>query len=176
MLKLHIGCGEVYLKGWVNIDIDSKKADLVHDLRKSLPFKENSVDFIFNEHFIEHITAKEGVDLIMECRRVLKPGGVVRTATPDLDYIVFRYFFFWKRQPWFKKYGYDWIKTRAEYLNICFYEWGHRHLYNEEELNRRLREAGFEKYYRRKLYASPYKELKNLETRKESDLIVEAIK
>jgi predicted SAM-dependent methyltransferase len=176
MLKLNLGCGEVHLEGWVNIDVESEKADLKHDLRKPIPCGDNTVDFIYSEHFIEHLTAREGVELLRECRRVLRPGGVVRVATPSLDYLLFRYFFFWKWRRWYKKYGYTWIKTRAEMINICFRDWGHQYLYNREELERRMREAGFTKMSRQRSNRSSYADLKNLETRKESRLIVEGVK
>src|SRR5579863_148355 len=76
-IKLNIGCGTDYKKGWINIDNNSdeniKKLDLNWDLRNPLPFKDNSVDFIFNEHFIEHLTVEEGLKSNIDFKRVLKP-------------------------------------------------------------------------------------------------------
>jgi len=175
-MKLNIGCGDVYLPGWINIDLDSSRADLKHDLRTPLPYEDNSISFIYNEHFIEHVTVNEAVNIMKEFHRVLKKNGVMRIATPDLDYLIFKYIFRWKHQDWIKKYGYDWIKTKAEMLNICFREWGHQYIYNEEELKRRLQEAGFKQIYREKLNKSKYSELKNRETRTDSKLILEALK
>jgi predicted SAM-dependent methyltransferase len=175
-MKLNIGCGEVYLKGWINIDSTSEKADFKHDMRKPLPYEDNSVAYIYNEHFIEHVTVQEGLAIMRDFYRVLKPGGVLRIATPGLDYLMFRYLFFWKWQSWYKKYGYEWIKTRAEMINIAFRDWGHQYLYNAEELKRRLREAGFTKIKRVKINKSEFLELRRLETRKESNLIIEAKK
>lgn len=176
MKKLNIGCGDAYLNGWINIDLDSPKADLKHDARNPLPYENDSVDLIYNEHFIEHLSVSDGLKFLKECYRILRPGGVLRIATPDLDYIVFRYFFFWRKQGWIKKYGYDWVKTRAELMNINFREWGHQYLYNKEELKRRLREAGFDKIKKAKWGKSEHPDSKNLETRKESRLILEAVK
>lgn len=176
MLKLNLGCGDVYFEDWVNIDSESEKADLKHDLKKPLPYDDNTVIFIYSEHLIEHLTVKEGVALLSECRRVLKPGGVIRIATPDLDYIVLKYFFGWKHQDWIKKYGYEYLKTKAEMMNLCFREWGHQYLYNREDLERRMREAGFITIHKQKLNKSKYPELKNRETRKDSKLILEAVK
>lgn len=176
MLKLNVGCGDVYLNGWVNIDLDSSKADLKCDVRGRLPYEDASVDFIFSEHFIEHLSVNDGVEFFKECFRVLKPGGVVRTGTIDLNYILFRHFFFWRKQDWIKKYGYGFVKTDAELTNICFREWGHYYLYNKRELKRRLSEAGFSKIISSKFVKSFYKDLAELETRKETRLILEAIK
>jgi hypothetical protein len=60
-------------------------------------------------------------------------------------------------------------------VNIAFIEWGHQYLYNEEELER-LKEAGFQTVYRPKFKKSKYPDLRNLQTRKEVRLILEAIK
>lgn len=176
MIKLNLGCGDVYLEEWINIDLDSSKADINQDLRSPLPYTDNTVDFIINEHFIEHLTVEEGLKFLEECFRVLKPGGVFRIATPDLTYTLFRYFFFWKKQDWIKKYRYEWLKTKGEMINLCFHEWGHKYLYDREELIKRLKEAGFKKIKRVKFGKSSYNELKNKETRKESRLILESIK
>ena len=175
-INLNIGCGDVYYKNWINIDIDSPKADLVHDLRKPLPFKDNSVSFIYNEHFIEHLTLKEGLSTFKDFYRVLKPNGVLRIATPDLNNVIFRYFYQWKKQNWIKKYGYDWIRTRGEMINMAFHEWEHKYLYNFEDLKLRLKETGFKSIKKEKLGKSKFKILRNLETRPESKLIVEATK
>jgi predicted SAM-dependent methyltransferase len=176
MLKLNLGCGNVYMEGWVNIDIESDKADIRHDLRMPLPYDDNAADFIYSEHFLEHLPVHDGLALLCECRRVLKPGGIVRVAVPDLSYLLFRYFFFWRWQPWFKKYGYEFIATNAEMVNLAFREWGHQYHYNAKELKRRLREAGFYKISRQRLNRSSHHELKNLETRRESRLVMEAEK
>ena len=87
-VKLHIGCGRVYIDGWINIDNNSdnniEKLDINMDLRNELPFDDNSVDYIYNEHFFEHLTWDEGFFAIKRFMRVLKPGGVLRIAMPDL--------------------------------------------------------------------------------------------
>lgn len=107
MLKLHFGCGPRILRGWINIDLsfepydeylkyytdkyypDSIRGDrsdfFVFDITKSsLPLPDNSVDLIFHEDFIEHLSQKNQVIFLSECYRVLKPGSIHRTNTPDL--------------------------------------------------------------------------------------------
>jgi predicted SAM-dependent methyltransferase len=68
-MKIHLGCGTNYIKGWVNVDLDSPLADAHLDLRCPLPYADASVNFIFNEHFIEHVTREEGFAFLKECRR-----------------------------------------------------------------------------------------------------------
>lgn len=173
-LKLHIGCGNVRFEGWINIDKESRKGCKRLDVRKNLPYDDNCVEFIYNEHVIEHFTAKEGLKVLKEFYRVLTVDGVLRIATPDLDYVIEKYNGSWQDQVWLKNYTY--IQTRAEMLNTAFRNWEHQYLYNEEELTRRLKEAGFKKIYRKVLNESDYKELRNRETRPDSTLILEAVK
>lgn len=182
-LKLHLGCGTVYKDGWINIDNNSdkniKKLDLNYDLSDGIPFEKDSVDYIYNEHFLEHLTVEEGQVFLKDCLRVLKKGGVMRIAMPDLEYSVKEYFNSnWKEEnaEEFKKFHLEFIQTRAERLNMAFRWWGHKWLYDKEELERRLREAGFEQIRFCEWNKSEYIELKGLETRKQSTLIAEVIK
>jgi predicted SAM-dependent methyltransferase len=50
-----------------------------------LPFNDLSISFIYSEHFFEHLFLDEAGELLKECFRVLKHGGVIRTAVPDAD-------------------------------------------------------------------------------------------
>jgi ubiquinone/menaquinone biosynthesis C-methylase UbiE len=54
------------------------------DATEQFPFPDNVFDFIRSEHMIEHIPHLDGLRLLQECHRVLKPGGFIRIATPDL--------------------------------------------------------------------------------------------
>lgn len=182
-IKLHLGCGPDYKVGWINIDNNSdnniKKLDLNCDLSNGIPFENDSVVYIYNEHFLEHLTVKEGQVFLKDCLRVLKKGGVMRIAMPDLEFSVKEYFNLnWKEDnaETFKKYRLDFIQTRAERLNMAFRWWGHKWLYDKEELERRLREAGFEQIKFCDWNKSEHIELRNLETRKQSILIAEVTK
>ncbi len=182
-LKLKLGCGNDYKEGWINIDNNSanniKKLDLKYDLSKGIPFKTSSVDYMYNEHFLEHLSVKEGQVFLKECKRVLKKDGVLRIAMPDLEACIKEYLNpNWKEdnREYFQKFGLDFIKTRAENININFRSWGHKWLYDREELERRLKEAGFVNIKFCNLRESDYPELRNLETRDESILIAECVK
>lgn len=174
-LKLNIGCGKVKFQRWINIDINSD-ADLVLDLRKSLPFNENSVDFIYSEHFLEHLTFEESSKVLKEIYRCLKKGGVTRIATPDLDYVIQKYIENWSDQDWLRLPEYGFIKTRGNMLNVSFRYWGHKYLFNEEDLRSHLINAGFKIIKRCDLNQSSFEALRDLETRSDSKLIFEAIK
>jgi SAM-dependent methyltransferase len=45
-------------------------------------------DYVFSEHMIEHVPYKEGLFMLSEACRVLKPGGRIRIGTPDVGRIV----------------------------------------------------------------------------------------
>jgi SAM-dependent methyltransferase len=87
--KLQIGAGTNPLPGWLNTDLEPTTEDvLLLDATKTLPFGDAIFDYVFSEHMIEHITYKDGLFMMKEVFRVLKPDGKVRIATPDAKKIV----------------------------------------------------------------------------------------
>jgi predicted SAM-dependent methyltransferase len=159
MTRLHIGCGPVHLDGWINIDNQKYPGvDKVLDVTKKLPFKD--VEFIFAEHFIEHINYPDAVKLLSECRRALRPDGVLRLSTPNLDWV------------WVTHYKLDGSEAEkvggAFYLNRAFRGWGHQFLYNEETLRATLADAGFSHFERVEYGESKYDALRGLERHEKS--------
>lgn len=92
---LNIGCGHDYHEGWINLDCHSKgRIEILADLETGLPFKDESVDYVYASHILEHI--KTVTDLIQEVHRILKTGGhfeiyVPYGMTPSLYHV--KYFF-----------------------------------------------------------------------------------
>ena len=77
--KLNIGCGDTFINdiSWINIDIDSNSKDVIsHNILKDIPFSNESFDFIYTSHFIEHIPLEKIDFFFRECSRVLKKRGV----------------------------------------------------------------------------------------------------
>lgn len=71
--------------GWVTVDI-SGTPDIHHDLRQfPYPLDDNSGDVILLSHVLEHLTRVQGRAMLAECRRILKPGGIIHIAVPDMD-------------------------------------------------------------------------------------------
>lgn len=172
-LRLCIGSGAAPIPGWVNIDI-SPPADVLLDVRYGLPLPDASVERIYSEHVVEHLDVADGLALMREWRRTLAPGGVVRIATPDLEYVVSVYRSTWKEQDWVNWPEYAWIDTGVRMLNASVRLWGHQYLYDFDELALRLRQAGFTTVTRCALGESEHPDLQGLETRLDSRLIVEA--
>jgi predicted SAM-dependent methyltransferase len=91
MLKLlNLGCGSRFLKDtqWINIDFNPQHREVIsHDLRKGIPLADQSINAVYQSHFLEHFSKGDAIRLIRECFRVLKPGGTIRIVVPDLENI-----------------------------------------------------------------------------------------
>lgn len=91
LLKLHLGCGGVYLDGYVNIDLIKRGVvDMIGDARK-LPYQDSSVKLIESYHLIEHIPRHEVPPMLKEWFRLLTLGGKIIIEFPDLDKACRRY-------------------------------------------------------------------------------------
>lgn len=168
---LHLGCGKRLLPGFINVDAEPG-ADMQLDLTQPLPWPDYSVDGIYSEHFIEHLTQAQGIALLRECRRVLKTGGVIRIATPDLAETVRDYVNDYEH-PEFARFGMGWTANRCERLNMSMSWWGHKWVYDEEELTRLGNMVGLRVLGRYAFGESPHVVLRDLEYRQYPSLILE---
>jgi predicted SAM-dependent methyltransferase len=89
--RLNIGCGQRYCSGWTNIDYVGSEDVLAHDLRKGLPFPDESFDVVYHSHVLEHISKQDAGAFMKECFRVLKQNGILRVVVPDLELLVRNY-------------------------------------------------------------------------------------
>jgi len=62
-----------------------------YNLQKMVPLSDNSADIVYCSHFLEHLNKDDGRHFLAECFRVLKPGGLLRIAVPDLDFAMAMY-------------------------------------------------------------------------------------
>ena len=86
MKKLNFGCGTKVASGWNNIDFLSNDSRVQRvNLLAGFPFPDNHFDAVYSSHVLEHFTRAQGLALICEGRRVLKPGGILRVVLPDLE-------------------------------------------------------------------------------------------
>lgn len=177
ILKSHLGCGSNVMPDWENMDSNpSPGAGLW--TAPWLPYFPNEVDFIYHEHFIEHLPRPMADQLFKEAMRCLKPGGVMRVSTPDLATIVEDYTSNSPREL-NEKYGLVGFtnNTQAEFINRSFRDWEHKFIYDEEEFYVLGELAGFSSCNRVRYRDSIYPDLRNLECRPDfGDLIMEFIK
>lgn len=90
-LKLHLGCQEKYLEGYVNIDLPQEahtvqkaKVDVYADVR-TLSYQAESVDEVRSHHLLEHFSRQEALLLLARWHKWLKMGGVLHVETPDFE-------------------------------------------------------------------------------------------
>jgi predicted SAM-dependent methyltransferase len=172
--KLHLGCGTHLLEGWANIDLDGPSGVIRHDLTRPLPMRADSADLVFCEHFIEHLTRAQGLALLQECRRVLKPGGTLRLSTPDLRKLIDEYLA--GRTTAWAQLGWQPL-TPCRMLNEGLRLWGHLFVYDRAELLGLLAEAGFREIEAKTWRESAHPALRGLESRPfVGELIYEARK
>lgn len=123
---VNLGGGGNCLEGVLTVDV-SPRADAYVDITKSLPFKDSSIDGIFCEEVIEHVTYIDALKLLKECYRVLKPDGCIRLSTPSLE--------------WFASNVLSGVDEPS--INEVFYNHGHRFIYSEKDLKSQCAQAGF---------------------------------
>ncbi len=59
---------------------------LPHDLRRGIPFPDDSVDAIFHSNVLEHLDRGIAEQFLAEALRALRPGGMHRIVVPDFEY------------------------------------------------------------------------------------------
>jgi len=91
-IKLHLGCGEKYLPGYIHIEQDDhphiKYRTSVTNLYM---FEDASVDEIYNCGVFTYFDRIEAPVVLAEWNRVLKKGSKLRISIPDFEKIVEAY-------------------------------------------------------------------------------------
>jgi predicted SAM-dependent methyltransferase len=87
--KIHLGCGDIILNGWINID--ARRADHVHintDIIDLKEFSDQSIGVIYLSHVLEHFDFVESIKLLKLFFSKLKKGGVLLISVPDFEALV----------------------------------------------------------------------------------------
>jgi len=172
--RLHLACGANILEGWGNICLAGPREVIKFDLTRTFPVPTDSIRFIFTEHFIEHITRKQAALFLVECRRVLVPGGVIRISTPSLEKVVEPYVTDRVRRD--TSAGKD-SESPCRTINQRMRGWGHQFLYDRPEVETLLITSGFQQVASVARHESLHPELAGLECREDrGDIILEAAK
>ena len=143
------------------------------DTRQHFPFKEETFDYIFSEHVIEHMSYWDGVKLLAECFRVLKRFGKIRISTPDLAFLtdltrpdksdLQRAYIKWAARTFIPGAPDD---NEAFVINNFMRNWGHNFIYDENTLRGAMTSTGFNTITRFDQHESNDVALRNLENEK----------
>jgi predicted SAM-dependent methyltransferase len=119
------------------------------DAKKKFPFATNTFDYVFCEHLIEHLNYWDGLRFVQECYRVLRPGGKLRIATPDLRFLIELYR---KNKTALQQRYIRWAVTSQTnfgiyldtfVINNFFRSWGHKFIYDYKTLKDLMIRCGF---------------------------------
>jgi predicted SAM-dependent methyltransferase len=89
---LNLGCGITFDERWTNIDFGSTgPAVMAHNLLEGIPCADSSFEVVYHSHMLEHFPKDKAPELLHECYRVLKPGGIIRVVIPDLEQAALNY-------------------------------------------------------------------------------------
>lgn len=151
--RLHLGTGSNVYDGWLNTDVVDFRLtnEVIYlDATKAFPLPDQSFDIVFAEHMIEHLTYRDGLHCLSECRRVLRPGGRIRVATPSLERMIEltsgeltdlqERYLRWSIDTFVEDAG---VYLPGFVLNNMFHNWGHRFIYDRQTLGHALHAAGF---------------------------------
>jgi predicted SAM-dependent methyltransferase len=153
--RVQVGCGpHNLLEDWWNVDIlDFLGVDEVMDVTQPWRWS-NILEYVFGEHFLEHLEVREGLKFLYFAGQALRIGGRIRLSTPSLEYVLRTHF-----QP--DNAQRDIVQTFA--INRAFHGWGHRFLYSREMLESCLEAVGFEDIIFCQYGESPTEALQKLE-------------
>lgn len=131
--------------------VDGECAFVRLDITEGLPFEDRSVEWVYAEHLIEHITLDRAISWLREVKRILVPGGLLRLTTPDLARYAANYL---EDDGFFAEHRDRMVDVLAPaprmpsrpafMMNQVFHFYGHRWIYDLEELRYALLSAGFD--------------------------------
>lgn len=147
-IKLELGSGiKQGTNGWITLDrFDG--CDINWDLVLGIPFPDSSVSIIYSSHLLEHFTFKEIQKLLLECFRVLHPGGIFSIAVPNARLFIDAYLRndekFWYNLPLHYFPAYDNTNSLIDLINyIAYMDGHHKYMFDEDNLINILKSIGF---------------------------------
>lgn len=203
MVKLNLGSGSAGIDSWLNYDwgilpwvnkmpffrdllvsfgilpIEYKvkwpKLKLV-DIRRKLPNSDNSVNYIYCSHVLEHFEKYETESILRECFRILKHKGMIRIVLPDLKIFIENYKF--GDASTFCNNFFGWYKDSTKRNFFKFAIRDHKWMYDSRSFEKLLVEAGFSDIKLKKFREGEVPDIKILDQEycQDHSFYVEAVK
>ncbi|NJO39612.1 MAG: hypothetical protein HC769_15240 [Cyanobacteria bacterium CRU_2_1] len=154
--KLQVGCGpKNILLDWWNVDIRPFPGiDQAMDVTQ--PWNFENLEYVYGEHFLEHLTLDGAIAFLRQAWNSLKIGGVIRLSTPSLEWVLLTHFDLSESNP--KK------RVSSTFaINRAFNGWGHQFLYSQEFLTELLENLGYQNILFCEYGQSDHVELASLE-------------
>jgi len=85
-IKLHLGCGNIHIDGFINIDANYlPNVDMVDNVRHLRKFEKGSVALIYASNVLEHLGRWEYMPALERWHELLEKGGILRVSVPDFQ-------------------------------------------------------------------------------------------
>jgi predicted SAM-dependent methyltransferase len=175
--RLNWGCGAAGEPGWVNSDLkDGPTIDITCDILEGFPLPDSCFDYIVSIHALPELHYLQLVDVLRELRRVLKPGGTLRLALPDIDKGIDAYRggdrdYFLVRDDRERRIGSKFV------VHMTWYGYS-RSLFTKDFAEELLEKAGFATIRHCEFKESPsgHEGITDLDSRERESLFIEAVK
>ena len=176
--KMQIGCGSNILDGWLNTDLNNSHEIAFLDAGDKFPIATDTFDYVYSEHLFEHLKVEQQINMLQESCRILKKGGVMRIATPSLDFLFelynnpdtqeSRYYvdYYVSCFPQFKEVNKIVIDKNEHYnyvINNFFKAWGHQMIHNFSSIKKLALQCDFAQVRQTKVGESEISFLQNIE-------------
>lgn len=175
--RLNWGCGAAGEPGWINSDIkEGPTIEITCDITAGFPLPDDCMDYIVSIHALPEMHYETLVPALRELRRVLKPGGTIRLALPDLDKGIDAYRrgdsdYFLVRDDQQQRIGSKFV------VHMTWYGYS-RSLFTKDYAEELLEKAGFSEIRHCEFMQSPsgLEGITDLDSREDESLFVEAVK
>lgn len=175
--RLNWGCGTEPEPGWINSDIkEDPTVDISCDILEGLPLETGSIEYAVSIHALPELSYPDQLPALLELRRVLAPGGVLRLALPDLDRGIRAYQE--REHDYFLVPDEDARSIGSKFIVQMLWYGYSKTLFTHDFIVELLEKAGFAEIRRCAFgeTAGPFPEIVELDNRPEESLFVEARK
>lgn len=149
------------------LDLLKNHTFVLHNVEYGLPFPDESVDYLYSSHLLEHLFKDDAAKLLRQAYRVLKEGGRIRICVPDLEHAISLY------EEGNKQKALSFFFPESKSIDCVS---RHKYMYDFDLLRSLLVEAGFNDIERCIYKQGKVPDINKLDNRPDETLFVEAVK